>query len=347
MSQSRDPPGGLSFREAFFEFTDPEKYEAWEEAHIAWLDLQPPPELPRDSEWAKLLPPYEVVSKPKPDKQKLQETRRRRDHTFAVACEDITGPLRSGELVAFGFPGAMSAKEGRSQIATGLWKVMRIRSKPMNWDKVVLEGGGQIFHDVRFHRAGDLEEWKGGARLPLAWRALMPLPYANYQAFWAEEGGSYDRLEFWAALRAAAIAEDCTLSVLPLADPSAKWTPITRDFLEAMPRALEIDEKKSTVGIPDGGVYAIRVFLPGQFDQPGRHQNVVPSATQGYVEQEPRHYVGTLGQKVRQAIQALRGRGIAIAPAAVYDELVASGLKPNRETVGRYVRNELRDFQPS
>ena len=346
MSQNIEPPGGLPFREAFAEFTDPDKYQAWEDADVAWLELRPPPKRSRakslsgmlDKERDELGPPL-VVSKSKPDKRELQKAKQRRDRAFAVAWDDFTKPLRSGEVVAFGFPGAMSAKKARSRITADLWGVMRIKSKPTSTRKPVFEGGSNDYYDVRFHRASELAQWGRGAPLALAWRAHMPLHYANYQAFWAEEGGSYDRWEFLETLREAALAGDCELRYLPHDYLSAKWTPITRDFLEAWPTPLEIDEKKSTVTLPNGKVYALSVFLRDDAD---RSHSLVNAED----ETRPR-YVGNLRQKVDQVCEELKRRSIDIGTRTVYDELRASGEDPNRETVRRYVSDYMKNFERS
>ena len=72
-------------------------------------------------------------------------------------------------------------------------------------------------------------------------------------------------------------------------------------------------EKKSTVKLPNGKVYALRVFLGDDADRshsPGKAQD----------ETRPR-YVGSLKQKVIQAATELRNRGVKPSASAIYDEL--------------------------
>ena len=97
-----------------------------------------------------------------------------------------------------------------------------------------------MYHDVRFHRFADFETWRKGAPLEFAIRALAPLEWANYKAFWSPENapdsvskkvrrawGWDDREEFWQTLLNLIKESSWELRVLFLLDdPSATWEPV-------------------------------------------------------------------------------------------------------------------------
>lgn len=228
----------------------------------------------------------------------------------------------------------------------------------LNWDAPVFKGSGQDFCDVRFHRENDLKEWRRGARLPLAFRSIDPLLWASYQAFWAPDKapaefdeeerqyhGGYDRRELWALLCETVIdSEDYELRVLwPLDPPDAQWRPISNDRLEVLSNYATINIEKSEIEFPNVGVVSVRLFLRDAVSARAPMKIDPPAQVGG----SPGQYRGLWRQKVDQACKELRRREIAITVAAVYDELVASGERPNRETVRRYVAENMRNFEPS
>lgn len=125
MSQEIEPPGGMPFWQAFCEFTDADKYKG-----LHAIIRQPRVSI-RGGDWV-------------------------------AAWSDFTYRARSGAIVAYGYPVAMTASGSRSRIAADRWDILQIKSKSTISRDTALEGGGQVFHDVRFHRAEDLNQWQQG-----------------------------------------------------------------------------------------------------------------------------------------------------------------------------------------
>ena len=216
-------------------------------------------------------------SSPKPDKN-WNATRRthvaaKRNAREALkeVCRDFGARLHSNEIVAFG-----SAKDSSAhvRIPTELWTVLRPRSRRA-WYESRFSGGGHAYHEVRFHRADALETWRKGAPLAFAIRAIAPLEWANYHAFWSPEHapenwpaedqrqwGAGDREEFWNMLLSALSGNCLELRLLwPPGDPRATWTPVSQAVQELLHEAIAVDLDVSTVTLPDSAPMRARVFV--------------------------------------------------------------------------------------
>lgn len=288
MPIERDPPGGLEAHQASLEFTDPSKIEAWEKAATT---------VGAD-------PRYEYrLEELRPSAKNLdafgRRVKRRRNDCTAdkleaylnakrlalgakkAARRDFGDKLRSGEIIAFGSLDSKCPTE-RSRLDADLWDKLRARTRQA-WDASRFSGDGHTFHNVRFHRHADLEVWWKGAPLEFAIRAITPLDWENYQAFWSPTNapnnvseadrqlwGADDRREFWWGLLRSFSEHGLELRLLsPPGDPKAKWTAVSLDVEEVLYEAEGVDLERSTVTLPEALPMMARVFVADRFGGAG------------------------------------------------------------------------------
>lgn len=287
MANEREPPGGLEAAEAFFEFSDPNRHEAWDRATLA-VRRDPRFERSRGGTLERFLATAEGKRSPAP----LGKRQRRRDYTAAelqsyliakrrarhvlkAVCRDFGERLRSGEIVAFGTP-AQAAHRERRCLDADLWITLRAPTRRA-WNASRFSGGGHVYHDVRFHRAVDLETWRRGAPLEFAIKTIERLEWENYKAFWSPEHapehlskedrqvwGEDDRQEFWRTLLDRLAEAGCELRALfPPGDPRAQWVQVSPEVIEVLHTAQDIDFEKSIVVSQFSRRMIVRVFVAG------------------------------------------------------------------------------------